>query len=79
MSRASLGVRENERGHVLSFITDTTFTLRQPQDLRQNAPLWRGFTGLAAGLAALLLALITLTARETSVELVQVATFVKRG
>ena len=78
MLRVGLGVRENERGHELSFITDTTLTLRQPQDLRQNVPLWRGFTGLAARL----LALITLPARETSVpsvELVQVATFVKRG
>jgi hypothetical protein len=75
MSRASLGVRENERGHELSFITDTIFTLRQPQGLGQNAPLWRGFTGLAA----LLLALITLPARETTVQLVQVVTFSKRG
>ena len=53
MPRAGLGVRENEWGHELSLVTDTTFTLRQTQGLRRNAPLWRGFTRLAAGLAAL--------------------------
>jgi hypothetical protein len=79
MPRAGLGVRENEWGHELSLVTDTTFTLRQTQGLRRNAPLWRGFARLAAGLAALLLTLITLPARGTTVNLVQVATFAKRG
>lgn len=47
---------------------------RQRQGFWQNAPLWRGLTALAAGIAVVLVALIVVPADETAFQPVQVAT-----
>ena len=59
---------------ILAEIGPTPATPRQRQDLWQNAPLWRGLTALAAGLAVAVLALIALPAGEPPFQPVQVAT-----